>query len=135
MKKILFSIILFSQLALSYDVNSIPKTKSVWQDFSFNLNHQFRLLAGFGRVDSFLCLVGNTDYEYHSNLKNSDETSIGYVAKLDEGYCGQVPITLPWVVKSEQPTTNDPLNIEMINYHPIFLFKMVNTVLQFFKTK
>ena len=116
MKKILFSIILFSQLALSYDVNSIPKTKSVWQDFSFNLNHQFRLLAGFGRVDSYLCLVGNTDYEYHSNLKNSDETSIGYVAKLDEGSCGQVPITLPWAVKSEQPTTNDPLNIEMINY-------------------
>ena len=116
MKKILFSLILFSQLALSYDINSISKLKPVWQDFAFTLNHQVSLMAGFGRVDSYLCLVRNTDYEYYSNLKDSEGTSIGYVAKLDEGGCGQVPITLPWVVKSEQPTTNDPLNIEMINY-------------------
>ena len=26
-------------------------------------------MAGFGRVDSYLCLVGNTDYLNYSNLK------------------------------------------------------------------
>ena len=116
MKNTLFSIVLFSQLAFSYDVNSISKLKDVWQDFAFTLNHQVSLMAGFGRVDSYLCLVGNTDYLNYSNLKDSDGTSIGYVAKLDEGSCGQVPITLPWVVKSEQPSIDSPLNIEMINY-------------------
>ena len=116
MKKILFSIILFTQLAFSYDVNSISKSKDVWQDFAFTLNHQVSLMAGFGRVDSYLCQVRNTDYKSHSNLKDSDGTSIGYVAKLDEGSCGQVPITMPWVVKSEQSSTDSPLNIEMINY-------------------
>ena len=116
MKKILLSLILFSQLALSYDVNSISKLKPVWQDFAFTLNHQVSLMAGFGRVDSYLCLVKNTDYENYSNLKDSNGTSIGYVAKLDEASCGQVPITLPWVVKSEQSTTDSPLDIEMINY-------------------
>ena len=116
MKKILFSIILFSQLAFSYDVDSISKSKDVWQDFAFTLNHQVSLMAGFGRVDSYLCQVRNTDYKSHSNLKDSDGTSIGYVAKLDEGSCGQVPITMPWVVKSEQSSTDSPLNIEMINY-------------------
>ena len=58
-----------------------------------------------------------TDYQNFSNLKDSNGTSIGYVAKLDENSsCGQVPITLPWVVKSEQTSTDSPLNIEMINY-------------------
>ena len=116
MKNILFSIVLFSQLAFSYDVNSISKLKDVWQDFAFTLNHQVSLMAGFGRVDSYLCLVGNTDYLNYSNLKDSDGNSIGYVAKLDEGSCGQVPIAMPWAVKSEQPSTDSPLNIEMINY-------------------
>ena len=116
MKNTLFSIVLFSQLAFSYDVNSISKLKDVWQDFAFTLNHQVSLMAGFGRVDSYLCLVGNTDYLNYSNLKDSDGNSIGYVAKLDEGSCGQVPITMPWAVKSEQPSTDSPLNIEMINY-------------------
>lgn len=116
MKKILVTLILFSQLALSYDVNSISKLKPVWQDFAFTLNHQVSLMAGFGRVDAYLCLVRNTDYQNHSNLKDSNGTSIGYIAKLDEASCGQVPITLPWVVKSEQTSTDSPLNIEMINY-------------------
>ena len=69
MKKILFSLILFSQLALSYDVNSISKLKPVWQDFAFTLNHQVSLMAGFGSVDAYLCLVKNTDYQNYSNLK------------------------------------------------------------------
>ena len=73
-------------------------------------------MAGFGRVDSYLCLVRNTDYKNYSNLKDSDETSIGYVAKLDEASCGSVPIMLPWTVKSEQASSDSPLNIEMINY-------------------
>ena len=116
MKKILFSLIFLSQLALSYDRDSISKAKGVWQDFSVTLNHQVSLMAGFGRVDAYLCLVRNTDYENHSNLKDPEGNSIGYVAKLDEASCGQVPITLPWVVKSEQSSTDSPLNIEMINY-------------------
>ena len=116
MKKILFSIILFTQLAFSYDVNSISKLKNVWQDFAVTLNHQVSLMAGFGRVDSYLCLVRNTDYKNYSNLKDSDLTSIGYVAKLDEAGCGNVPIMLPWTVKSEQASSDSPLNIEMINY-------------------
>lgn len=116
MKKILFFLILFSHLASSYDVNSISKLKNVWQDFAINLNHQFSLMAGFGRVDAYLCMVRNTEYKDFSNLKNTDGSSMGYLAKLDEGSCGQVPITMPWTVKSEQSTTNSPLNIEMINY-------------------
>ena len=116
MKKILFSIILFSQLGMGYDLNSISKVKDVWQDFAVTLNHQVSLMAGFGRVDAYLCLVRNTEYKSHSNLKNTDGSSMGYVAKLDEGSCEQVPITLPWTVKSEQASTDSPLNIEMINY-------------------
>lgn len=116
MKKILVTLILFSQLALSYDRDSISKAKAVWQDFAVTLNHQVSLMAGFGRVDSYLCLVRNTDYKNYSNLKDSDGTSIGYVAKLDEAGCGNVPIMLPWTVKSEQASSDSPLNIEMINY-------------------
>ena len=97
MKKILLSLILFSQLALSYDVNSISKLKPVWQDFAFTLNHQVSLMAGFGRVDSYLCLVNNTDYENYGNSKDSNGTSIGYVAKLDEASCGQVPIAITYL--------------------------------------
>lgn len=116
MKKILFFIIFFSHIASSYDVNSISRLKDVWQDFAINLNHQVSLMAGFGRVDAYLCMVRNTEYKDFSNLKNTDGSSMGYLAKLDEGSCGQVPITSPWTVKSEQSATNSPLDIEMINY-------------------
>ena len=116
MKKTIFIIIFFSQATLSYDVNSISKLKDVWQDFAINLNHQVSLMVGFGRIDQYLCTIDSTEYADFSNLKNTDGSSMGYLAKLDEGSCGQVPITMPWTVKSEQASTDSPLNIEMINY-------------------
>ena len=116
MKKIFFILIFFSQVTLSYDVNSISKLKDVWQDFAINLNHQVSLMVGFGRIDQYLCGIDSTEYADFSNLKNTDGSSMGYLAKLDEGSCGQVPISMPWTVKSEQASTDSPLNIEMINY-------------------
>ena len=63
MKKIFLILIILSQTALSYDLNSIPKEKAVWQNFPINLNHQVSLIVGFGSVNSYLCLFNSTEYK------------------------------------------------------------------------
>ena len=115
MKKIFITLIFFSQITFSYDLNSISKQKPVWQNFPIDLNHQVSLIVGFGNVNSYLCLFNSTEYKDFSNLKNSDGSSMGYMAKLDENSCGQVNIVMPWAIKSEQATTDAPLVIEMKN--------------------
>ena len=115
MKKILISLIFFSHITLSYDLNSISKQKPVWQNFPIDLNHQVSLIVGFGNVNAYLCLFNSTEYKNFSNLKTTDGSSMGYMAKLDENSCGQVNITLPWAIKSEQASSDAPLVIEMKN--------------------
>ena len=115
MKKIFITLIFFSQITFSYDLNSISKQKPVWQNFPIDLNHQVSLIVGFGNVNSYLCLFNSTEYKDFSNLKNSDGSPMGYMAKLDENSCGQVNITLPWSIKSEQASSDAPLVIEMKN--------------------
>ena len=120
MKKILLAFIILSQSVLSYDLDSIPKTKDVWKDFAFNIHHQVSLMTGFGAVNSYLCLFNSTEYKNFSNLKSTDGSSLGYMALLDENACGQVNIVLPWTIKSEQPNNDAPLVIEMKNDQCIF---------------
>ena len=115
MKKIFLTLIFFSQITFSYDLNSISKQKPVWQNFPIDLNHQVSLIVGFGNVNSYLCLFNSTEYKDFSNLKNSDGSPMGYMAKLDENSCGQVNIVTPWAIKSEQASTDAPLVIEMKN--------------------
>ena len=71
MKKILITLIFFSQISLSYDLNSISKQKPVWQNFPIDLNHQVSLIVGFGNVNAYLCLFNSTEYKNFSNLKKS----------------------------------------------------------------
>ena len=113
MKKILITLIFFSQIALSYDVNSISRLKDVWQNFPIELNHQVSLIVGFGDVNGYLCLYDKTNYRDFSNLKNSDGSPLGYMALLDENQCGQVNMVAPWAVQSEQASTDSPLVVTM----------------------
>ena len=97
MKKTLITLIFFSQIVLSYDVNSISRLKDVWQNFPIELNHQVSLIVGFGNVNGYLCLFDKTNYKNFSNLKNSDGSALGYMALLDENQCGQVNMVAPWL--------------------------------------
>ena len=48
----------------------------------------------------------SSDYKNFSNLKTTEMSSMGYMAKLDKNSCGQVNITLPWTIKSEQASSD-----------------------------
>ena len=115
MKNLFLSIIILSQTAFSYDLNSISKDKAVWTDPVINLNHQFELMVGFGRATDYLCLFRATEYKNFSNIKDDNNNSIGYKAILDNPSCGTAETSSPWVVKSEQASSNSDLVIEMFN--------------------
>ncbi len=71
--------------------------------------HQYHLDLAFGRVNDYLCLFRNTEYQNFSNL----EDGIGYEAILDNNACQNGEVNLPWLVVSKQATTSDNLVMEM----------------------
>jgi len=71
--------------------------------------HQYHLDLAFGRVNDYLCLFRNTEYQNFSNL----EDGIGYEAILDNNACQNGEVNLPWLVVSKQATTFDNLVMEM----------------------
>ena len=71
--------------------------------------HQYHLDLAFGRVNDYLCLFRNTEYQNFSNL----EDGVGYEAILDNNACQNGEVNLPWLVVSKQATTSDNLVIEM----------------------
>ena len=116
MKQVFFLILLFTNPSFSYNLNQIDKSKAVWTDFKVQLNHQVSLMAGFSRINSYLCIFRNTDYLFNSNLQDPETSSpIGYKAILDDVNCGTAKQTSPWVVKSGQNSNNAPLIIEIFN--------------------
>ncbi len=115
-KKVFFLILLFSNLSFSYDLDQIPKSKAIWTDFVVQLNHQISLMAGFSRINNYLCIFRDTNYTVNSNLQNPITSSeIGYKAILDDVNCGTAKQTSPWVVKSGQNSNVAPLIIEIFN--------------------
>ena len=71
--------------------------------------HQYHLDLAFGRVNDYLCLFRNTEYQKFSNL----EDGVGYEAILDNNACQNGEVNLPWLVVSKQATTSDNLVIEL----------------------
>ena len=71
--------------------------------------HQYHLDLAFGRVNGYLCLFRNTEYQKFSNL----EDGVGYEAILDNNACQNGEVNLPWLVVSKQATTSDNLVIEL----------------------
>ena len=71
--------------------------------------HQYYLDLAFGRVNDYLCLFRNTDYQNFSNL----EDGVGYEAILDNNACENGEANLPWLVVSKQATTSDNLVMEI----------------------
>ena len=70
MKKILFLTLIFSSGIFSFpDLNTFDKTKLIWKNPKIFYVHQYLLDVAFGRVNSYLCLINNTDYENNSNLE------------------------------------------------------------------
>ena len=77
MKKILFLILIFSSSIFSFpDLNTFDKTKLIWKNPKIFYVHQYLLDVAFGRVNNYLCLINNTDYENNSNLEVKKKTFI-----------------------------------------------------------
>ena len=74
-------------------------------------------MAGFSRINSYLCLFRDTDYlSGYSNLQDPETSSpIGYKAILDDVNCGTAKQISPWVVKSGQNSNDTALIIEIFN--------------------
>ena len=110
MKKILFLILIFSSSIFSFpDLNTFDKTKLIWKNPKIFYVHQYLLDVAFGRVNSYLCLINNTDYENNSNL----EDGIGYKVILDNAACEATEVSRPWTIVSKQETENSNLDMEL----------------------
>ena len=110
MKKILFFVLIFSSSIFSFpDLNSFDKTKLIWKNPKIFYVHQYLLDVAFGRVNSYLCLINNTDYKNNSNL----EDGVGYKVILDNAACENTENSRPWTIVSKQETENSNLDIEL----------------------
>ena len=110
MKKILFLTLIFSSSIFSFpDLNTFDKTKLIWKNPKIFYVHQYLLDVAFGRVNSYLCLINNTDYENNSNL----EDGIGYKVILDNAACEGTEVSRPWTIVSKQETENSNLEMEL----------------------
>ena len=83
----LFLIISFNSKLFSIDINSIPKTKEIWTDFTAQLYHDYYLMEAFRPINQGLCQTNNSDYGNWVNLN-----------------------TLADPVTKEMPTSYDPNN-------------------------
>jgi len=110
MKKVLFITFIFSTSIFSFpDLNTFDKTKLIWKNPKIFYVHQYLLDVAFGRVNSYLCLINNTDYKNNSNL----EDGIGYKVILDNAACENVEVSHPWTIVSKQETENSNLEMEL----------------------
>ncbi len=110
MKKILFLTLFFSSSIFSFpNLNTFDKTKLIWKNPKIFYVHQYLLDVAFGRVNSYLCLINNTDYENNSNL----EDGIGYKVILDNAACENTENSYPWTIVSKQETENSNLEMEL----------------------
>ena len=117
MRIILFISLIFT--SYSFSNNAIP-IKS-WDLDTYGENtpiklmgklffiHQYYLDIAFGRVNDYLCLFRNTEYQNFSNLQDG----VGYEAILDNNACENGEVNLPWLVVSKQETTSDNLVMEL----------------------
>ena len=71
--------------------------------------HQYHLDIAFGRVNDYLCLFRNTEYQNFSNLQDG----VGYEAILDNNDCENGEVNLPWLVVSKQATSSENLVMEL----------------------
>ena len=110
MKKILFITLIFSSGIFSFpDLNTFDKTKLIWKNPKIFYVHQYLLDVAFGRVNSYLCLINNSDYKNNSNL----EDGIGYKVILDNAACEGAEVSRPWTIVSKQETENSNLDMEL----------------------
>ena len=120
MKVILLIVLIFSSGIFSKDAgNAIPNViwdiSGIGEERPLKLIgklffvHQYHLDLAFGRVNDYLCLFRNTEYQKFSNL----EDGVGYEAILDNNACQNGEVNLPWLVVSKQATTSDNLVIEL----------------------
>tara|TARA_A100001234_G_scaffold219175_1_gene229489 strand:+ start:280 stop:1995 length:1716 start_codon:yes stop_codon:yes gene_type:complete len=120
MKVILLVVLIFSSGIFSkdageaipnktWDISGIGEERPLKLIGKLFYVHQYHLDLAFGRVNSYLCLFRNTEYQKFSNL----EDGVGYEAILDNNACQNGEVNLPWLVVSKQATTSDNLVIEL----------------------
>ncbi len=120
MKVIVLIVLIFSSGIFSKDAgNAIPNVtwdiSGIGEERPLKLIgklffvHQYHLDLAFGRVNDYLCLFRNTEYQKFSNL----EDGVGYEVILDNNACQNGEVNLPWLVVSKQATTSDNLVIEL----------------------
>ena len=94
---------------VTWDISGIGEERPLKLIGKLFYVHQYHLDLAFGRVNSYLCLFRNTEYQKFSNL----EDGVGYEAILDNNACQNGEVNLPWLVVSKQATTSDNLVIEL----------------------
>jgi len=120
MKVILLIVVIFSSGIFSkdageaipnvtWDISGIGEERPLKLIGKLFFVHQYHLDLAFGRVNNYLCLFRNTEYQKFSNL----EDGVGYEAILDNNACQNGEVNLPWLVVSKQATTSDNLVIEL----------------------
>lgn len=88
--------------------------KDIKTDVKLFYVHQYHLDLAFGRVNDYLCLIKNTEYQNFSNLGTWGSYTIGYEAILNNQACQNGEVNLPWLVVSKQLTSTDNLVVEML---------------------
>ncbi len=126
MKIILFIFLIFTNYSFSFpDLSSFndPRSedglggytrKDIKTDVKLFYVHQYHLDLAFGRVNDYLCLIKNTEYQNFSNLGTWGSYTIGYEAILNNQACQNGEVNLPWLVVSKQATSTDNLVVEML---------------------
>ena len=94
---------------VTWDISGIGEERPLKLIGKLFYVHQYHLDLAFGRVNDYLCLFRNTEYQKFSNL----EDGVGYEAILDNNACQNGEVNLPWLVVSKQATTSDNLVIEL----------------------
>ena len=94
---------------VTWDISGIGEERPLKLIGKLFYVHQYHLDLAFGRVNNYLCLFRNTEYQKFSNL----EDGVGYEAILDNNACQNGEVNLPWLVVSKQATTSDNLVIEL----------------------
>lgn len=115
---------------LSIDIESIPKTKSIWTDHTLEIYHDFQLLEAFRPINQGLCQVNNSDYEnwinlntladpitkemptsYDSNNYSDDIFNLGYKSNINDRNCGVFEDNFFNVIKASQTSDDSSLLI------------------------
>ena len=94
---------------MTWDISGIGEERPLKLIGKLFYVHQYHLDLAFGRVNDYLCLFRNTEYQKFSNL----EDGVGYEAILDNNACQNGEVNLPWLVVSKQATSSDNLVIEL----------------------